>query len=52
MLRLFLSRLVITIVLSSAATPALTAGPHYERPQKGEPYKSRVIVFVHGMFGD
>jgi len=39
----------------SAVTPP--SGPssqsHYERPSaKGGPYKQRVVVFVHGIFGD
>lgn len=30
-----------------------SAHSHYERPiTKGGPYKDRVIVFVHGIFGD
>ena len=37
-----------------AVTPAFSSTySHYERPaKKGEPYKDRVIVFVHGLFGN
>jgi pimeloyl-ACP methyl ester carboxylesterase len=41
-----LSHAVLSPVSSSAQS-------HYERPStKGGPYKERVIVFVHGIFGD
>ncbi|MGA7558774.1 MAG: alpha/beta hydrolase [Terriglobales bacterium] len=36
-----------------AVTPAFSSTySHYERPQDGEHYKDRVIVFVHGLFGN
>jgi len=38
---------------SSGLTPRSPAVSHYERPAtKGGPYKRRVLVFVHGIFGD
>jgi pimeloyl-ACP methyl ester carboxylesterase len=40
--------------MSATAPPAsLPARSHYERPSTKEgPYKARVVVFVHGIFGD
>src|SRR6266851_8239265 len=33
--------------------PVAKPTSHYERPsKKNDPYKDRVIVFVHGIFGD
>ena len=47
------------VILPSQAVPAVPdssvahAQSHYERPvTTGGPYKERVIVFVHGIFGD
>src|SRR5579872_3292428 len=40
------------VFLPSASSPTSLASPHYERPTNGEPYKDRVIVFVHGIYGD
>lgn len=35
------------------SSPSASGRPHYERPRrKGEAYKERVVVFVHGIFGD
>ena len=45
----------LTILPSRAvsAVPNSSARSHYERPTaKSGPYKERVIVFVHGIFGD
>jgi hypothetical protein len=42
------------VTLLYAVTPAFSSThSHYERPtKKDEPYKDRVIVFVHGLFGN
>jgi len=34
------------------SSPTGSALAHYERPSSGERYKDRVIVFVHGIYGD
>jgi hypothetical protein len=37
----------------SALPSGSSAQSHYERPStKGGPYEKRVVVFVHGIFGD
>jgi hypothetical protein len=43
---------VIAVVLLGRSTLTGAALSHYERPTNGEPYKDRVIVFVHGIYGD
>jgi pimeloyl-ACP methyl ester carboxylesterase len=44
---------LIAILASSLGSAGATPHAHYERPStKAGPYKERVIVFVHGLFGD
>jgi pimeloyl-ACP methyl ester carboxylesterase len=52
LLIVFLGWLLPVTAGTSVAEPNLSAQSHYERPTSRDgPYKQRVIVFVHGMFG-
>ena len=43
----------VLLLTAGASVGASNISAHYERPtSKGGPYKQRVIVFVHGLFGN
>jgi hypothetical protein len=59
LVRVLVAASCLLVVFRSEASPAVpppsssSAQAHYERPgTKGAPYKKRVVVFVHGIFGD